>query len=68
MKHVLTRFSGRTGKMLAVQHEGVKPDIVILGKALSGGMMPVSAVLCDHAIMDVSILFLLSSEGFIIRF
>lgn len=41
----------RTGKMLACDHEGVRPDIVILGKALSGGTMPVSAVLCDDEIM-----------------
>jgi ornithine--oxo-acid transaminase len=41
----------RTGKMLACDHEGVRPDIIILGKALSGGMMPVSAVLADNAIM-----------------
>lgn len=37
--------------MLACDHEGVKPDILLLGKALSGGMMPVSAVLCDDDIM-----------------
>jgi ornithine--oxo-acid transaminase len=42
---------GRTGKMLACDHEGVRADIVILGKALSGGTMPVSAVLADDAIM-----------------
>jgi ornithine--oxo-acid transaminase len=42
---------GRTGKMLCVDHENVKPDILILGKALSGGMMPVSAVLADDEIM-----------------
>src|SRR5688572_22531290 len=42
---------GRTGKMLACDHEGVRPDILVLGKALSGGMMPVSAVLCDDPIM-----------------
>ncbi len=42
---------GRTGKMLACDHEGVRPDILILGKALSGGTMPVSAVLADDAIM-----------------
>ncbi|MBN2366871.1 MAG: ornithine--oxo-acid transaminase [Calditrichaeota bacterium] len=42
---------GRTGKMLASDHEGVKPDIVILGKALSGGFMPVSAVLARDEIM-----------------
>jgi ornithine--oxo-acid transaminase len=41
----------RTGKMLACDHEGVRPDIVLLGKALSGGMLPVSAVLCDDEIM-----------------
>ncbi|MBU2927256.1 ornithine--oxo-acid transaminase [Winogradskyella psychrotolerans] len=43
----------RTGKMLAVDHENVKPDILILGKALSGGAYPVSAVLADNAIMNV---------------
>ena len=41
----------RTGKMLACDHEGVRPDILILGKALSGGVLPVSAVLCDDEIM-----------------
>lgn len=41
----------RTGKMLACDHEGVRPDILILGKALSGGVMPVSAVLADDDIM-----------------
>jgi ornithine--oxo-acid transaminase len=41
----------RTGKMLACDHENVRPDILILGKALSGGMLPVSAVLCDDDIM-----------------
>ncbi len=41
----------RTGKMLACDHENVKPDILLLGKALSGGMMPVSAVLADDEIM-----------------
>lgn len=41
----------RTGKMLACDHEKVRSDILILGKALSGGTMPVSAVLCDDAIM-----------------
>lgn len=42
---------GRTGKMLACDHENVKPDILILGKALSGGVLPVSAVLCNNEIM-----------------
>ncbi len=41
----------RTGKMLACDHEDVRPDILILGKALSGGMMPVSAVLADDDVM-----------------
>jgi ornithine--oxo-acid transaminase len=42
---------GRTGKMLACDHEAVHPDVLILGKALSGGVLPVSAVLADDAIM-----------------
>lgn len=41
----------RTGKLLACDHENVRPDILLLGKALSGGMMPVSAVLADDEIM-----------------
>jgi ornithine--oxo-acid transaminase len=41
----------RTGTMLACDHEGVKPDILVLGKALSGGMLPVSAVLARDEIM-----------------
>jgi ornithine--oxo-acid transaminase len=41
----------RTGKLLAVDHEGVRPDIVILGKAISGGVLPVSCVLADDDIM-----------------
>lgn len=41
----------RTGKMLAVNYENVQPDILILGKALSGGMYPVSAVLCNDQVM-----------------
>ncbi len=41
----------RTGKLLACDHEGVRPDVLILGKALSGGVIPVSAVLADNEIM-----------------
>ena len=41
----------RTGKMLACDHEKVRPDILLLGKALSGGMLPISAVLSDDEIM-----------------
>ena len=43
----------RTGKLLAVDHEEVKPDILILGKAISGGVYPVSAVLANNNVMDV---------------
>jgi len=42
---------GRTGKMLATDYEDARPDILVLGKALSGGVLPVSAVLCDDPIM-----------------
>lgn len=41
----------RTGRMLCCDHEAVRPDILVLGKALSGGVLPVSAVLCDDEIM-----------------
>ncbi|MFC5849109.1 ornithine--oxo-acid transaminase [Deinococcus petrolearius] len=44
---------GRTGRWLACDHEGVRPDVVTLGKALGGGVYPVSAVLADRAVMDV---------------
>ena len=44
---------GRTGKMLACEHEDVKPDILCLGKALSGGFYPISAVLSSQKIMSV---------------
>ncbi|TDW48961.1 ornithine--oxo-acid transaminase [Flavobacterium sp. 270] len=43
----------RTGKLLAVHHENVQPDILILGKAISGGVYPISAVLCNDEIMNV---------------
>lgn len=43
----------RTGKLLAIQHENVQADILILGKAISGGVYPVSAVLANNQIMDV---------------
>lgn len=42
---------GRTGKMLATDYENARPDILVLGKALSGGVMPVSAVLADDEVM-----------------
>jgi len=43
----------RTGKLLAVDHENIKPDVLVLGKALSGGMYPVSAVLANDEVMNV---------------
>ena len=44
---------GRTGELLAVDYAQVKPDVLILGKAISGGVLPVSAVLADDAVMEV---------------
>ncbi len=44
---------GRTGKMFAFQHEDARPDILILGKALGGGVYPVSAILADNEVMEV---------------
>lgn len=44
---------GRTGKLFACDHENVRPDIVIIGKALSGGFYPVSAILADHSILSL---------------
>ena len=44
---------GRTGKLFAYEHEGIRPDVVIVGKALSGGMYPVSAILADDEVMGV---------------
>ena len=43
----------RTGKLFASQHEGVRPDMVIIGKALSGGFYPISAVLADKSILGL---------------
>ena len=42
----------RTGTRLAIDHEGYRPDILILGKALSGGMYPVSGVLADDQVFE----------------
>jgi ornithine--oxo-acid transaminase len=44
---------GRTGKLFAYQHEGIRPDVVIVGKALSGGFYPVSGILADDPVMAV---------------
>ena len=43
---------GRTGKMFAVEHENMRPDILVMGKSMSGGMLPVSGCLSDAFIMD----------------
>jgi len=44
---------GRTGKLFAMQHEGVRPDVTIVGKALSGGFYPISAVLADRPLLGL---------------
>ncbi|MGH9465253.1 MAG: ornithine--oxo-acid transaminase [Thermoanaerobaculia bacterium] len=44
---------GRTGKMWCYEHEGIRPDVVIVGKALSGGLYPVSAIVADDEVMNV---------------
>lgn len=45
---------GRTGKMFCYEHSNIKPDIVIIGKALGGGVYPISGILADNEIMDVA--------------
>jgi ornithine--oxo-acid transaminase len=52
MDEIQTGF-GRTGKKFAFQHDGIKPDILLVGKALSGGMLPISAALSSKEIMMV---------------
>ncbi len=44
---------GRTGKFFAFEHEGIRPDIVIIGKALGGGLVPISGILADDEVMGV---------------
>jgi ornithine--oxo-acid transaminase len=44
---------GRTGKLLAEEHEGIEADVTLLGKALSGGFYPVSAVLSNSEVLGV---------------
>jgi ornithine aminotransferase len=44
---------GRTGRMFAFEHEGIRPDALVLGKALGGGIVPVSALVADAALMDL---------------
>jgi len=44
---------GRTGRLFCYEHEGIRPDVVIIGKALGGGCVPVSGILADDEVMDV---------------
>ena len=44
---------GRTGKLFAYEYEGIKPDMVIVGKSLGGGCYPISAVLADEPVLGV---------------
>jgi len=44
---------GRTGKMFCFEHEGIRPDVVVIGKALGGGVVPVSGILADDEVMSV---------------
>ena len=51
----------RTGRMLASEYEGVRPDILVLGKALSGGVYPVSAVLADDEVSSHAELYVIAT-------
>jgi ornithine--oxo-acid transaminase len=44
---------GRTGKLFCYEHEGIRPDIVVIGKALGGGIVPISGILADEEVMGV---------------
>lgn len=52
----LVQGIARTGKMLCSEWDGIRPDVVVLGKAISGGLYPVSAVLADREILEVGLL------------
>lgn len=53
LDEIQTGLGGRTGKILAEEHDGIETDLTLIGKALSGGFYPVSAVLSNTEVMDV---------------